>query len=167
MSRYPSNWESVAHKIRKRDRYRCVKCGRNDLPLHVDHIWPLSKGGPNFMWNLRTLCESCHVRRHPNMSMDPYWQQTLYMHETNSAERLRWQQHWQRRKFFRGAKLVLKVAVILALIPVMAVVIIVGQTGKSRGRGRRYRTRAWTWGRTTRFRKRQKRGRWRRGNESY
>jgi len=165
MSRYPPNWEIIAHQVRRRDGNRCVECGRNDLPLHVDHIWPLSKGGPNFMWNLRTLCESCHVRRHPNMNIDPYWQQTLYTHETNAAERLRWQQHWQKQMFFRGIKLVLKVAVILAIIPVVAAVILIGQSGRSGGRRNRYRT--WTWGRTTRFRKGQKRGRWRRRNKSY
>ena len=67
MRRYPSNWGDIAGRVRRRDGYRCRRCSRTDLPLHVDHVWPLSRGGPNFQWNLRTLCEDCHTRRHPHM----------------------------------------------------------------------------------------------------
>ena len=31
-------------------------------------------GGSSEAWNLRTLCEDCHTRRHPGMWADPYWQ---------------------------------------------------------------------------------------------
>ncbi len=73
-SQYPQNWDYIAHWVRGRDRNQCTNCGRRDLPLHVDHIRPLSEGGSNDPSNLRTLCEDCHTRRHANMWDDPYWQ---------------------------------------------------------------------------------------------
>lgn len=50
----------------KRDRYRCVMCGRSpstslDIELHVDHIIPFSKGGKTIAENLRTLCSHCNI----------------------------------------------------------------------------------------------------------
>src|SRR3989442_12439712 len=47
-----------------------VVCGVAGVRLHVDHIRPLSQGGSNSPWNLRTLCEDCHLSRHP--FMQPY-----------------------------------------------------------------------------------------------
>ena len=47
----------------KRDGFRCVLCGRtaNDgVVLHVDHIYPVARGGKTEMSNLRTLCEFCN-----------------------------------------------------------------------------------------------------------
>lgn len=53
-------------KVLKRDRYRCVACGRSpatDLScvLHVDHVLPFSKGGKTTFENLQTLCEECNL----------------------------------------------------------------------------------------------------------
>jgi len=89
VSRYPTDWDSIAHQVRLRDGNRCVICGRNDRPLHVDHIHPRSQGGLDLPSNLRTLCEVCHVKRHPNMSTDPQWQKTVLMHTTDPLEKRR------------------------------------------------------------------------------
>lgn len=43
--------------------YCCVCCGQR-LPLTVDHIVPLSKGGTNFIDNIQPLCRSCNSRKH-------------------------------------------------------------------------------------------------------
>lgn len=54
---------SLRYNIMKRDGFRCVLCGAsaNDgAKLHVDHIFPVSKGGKTEPNNLRTLCESCN-----------------------------------------------------------------------------------------------------------
>ena len=38
---------------------RCVKCGEKK-PLTVDHILPISKGGPDIASNIQPLCLSCN-----------------------------------------------------------------------------------------------------------
>ncbi|MHA1169151.1 MAG: HNH endonuclease [Candidatus Ranarchaeia archaeon] len=53
-----------AEKIRARDQRKCAGCGRSDVPLHVHHIVPLSKGGSNTEDNLITLCSMCHNSIH-------------------------------------------------------------------------------------------------------
>lgn len=64
---YPSNWVELSKTVRVRDEYRCRYCGSTDRILHVHHIIPLSKGGSNSFSNLITLCEKCHLRKHPHM----------------------------------------------------------------------------------------------------
>jgi Homing endonuclease associated repeat/HNH endonuclease len=54
------------YMVLKRDRFKCVLCGdapatRVDCQLHVDHIFPLARGGGNEISNLRTLCEGCNL----------------------------------------------------------------------------------------------------------
>jgi len=53
-------WRSLAKQVRKQDNYKCQKCGKK--AVHVHHIIPLSVGGPNELWNLMTLCKSCHAK---------------------------------------------------------------------------------------------------------
>lgn len=63
-SLYPSNWDSLRHIVYERDGYKCCNCGSNWEQLHAHHIVPLSKGGTNDLYNLITLCKSCHERVH-------------------------------------------------------------------------------------------------------
>lgn len=55
----------VTNKMRfaiyKRDGYRCVKCGRRNVDLEVDHIFPIAKGGKSNFDNLQTLCHRCNA----------------------------------------------------------------------------------------------------------
>jgi 5-methylcytosine-specific restriction endonuclease McrA len=37
----------------------CDRCG-NKKGLQIDHIWPVSEGGPNKLPNLQLLCSRCH-----------------------------------------------------------------------------------------------------------
>ena len=58
--------KSTRYKIMRRDDFKCVLCGRSprnteNLTLHIDHIFPVSKGGSNKMSNLRTLCRDCNL----------------------------------------------------------------------------------------------------------
>ncbi len=55
---------SMRYDILKRDKHRCVICGRSKedgIKLHVDHIKPVSKGGKTVPENLRTLCDECNM----------------------------------------------------------------------------------------------------------
>lgn len=45
-----------------RDGRACVKC-QSILFLALDHIFPVSKGGPTTVENLRVLCRSCNSRK--------------------------------------------------------------------------------------------------------
>lgn len=56
--------DSLRYDVMKRDGFRCVLCGRtakDGVTLHVDHIYPIAKGGKTEINNLRTLCEFCNL----------------------------------------------------------------------------------------------------------
>jgi hypothetical protein len=50
-------------EIFKRDRFRCVYCGRTPpvIVLHVDHFVPVAGGGDNDPANLFTSCSDCNL----------------------------------------------------------------------------------------------------------
>jgi hypothetical protein len=58
--------KGISKKIRfevfKRDSFRCVYCGRSapEVILHIDHVQPHSKGGPDDIFNYVTACEDCN-----------------------------------------------------------------------------------------------------------
>ncbi len=50
----------------ERDRFRCTRCGAspaNDhrVVLHIDHVFPRSRGGFTGIENLRVLCRPCNL----------------------------------------------------------------------------------------------------------
>jgi len=63
-SKYPGNWDELRNKAIARDNGMCTSCGASDCYLHVDHILPLSRDGPNILGNLQTLCPDCHASKH-------------------------------------------------------------------------------------------------------
>jgi 5-methylcytosine-specific restriction enzyme A len=59
-----SLWKQTAAEIRKRDGYKCVKCGSSEGWLPVDHIVERSDGGADYdPANLQTMCNSCHKKK--------------------------------------------------------------------------------------------------------
>lgn len=55
---------SMRYDVFVRDKFQCRICGasREDgIKLHVDHIYPIARGGKTIMSNLQTLCEDCNV----------------------------------------------------------------------------------------------------------
>jgi len=61
------DWNSARKAAKKRDGYKCVKCGKGkEAKLEVNHKTPLVGSGYGFSCNhhldgLETLCHSCHV----------------------------------------------------------------------------------------------------------
>ena len=55
----------LRYAVLKRDRFRCVICGRSPatrlgVNLHVDHIVAWANGGKTVIENLRSTCEDCN-----------------------------------------------------------------------------------------------------------
>ena len=42
---------------------QCTYCGKKDIPLQIEHIHPLSKGGSNRASNLCLACEKCNQKK--------------------------------------------------------------------------------------------------------
>ena len=54
---------NVSWNVYRRDNYTCRYCGRNDVPLTVDHIVLWEDGGPNIEENLFSCCRRCNKIR--------------------------------------------------------------------------------------------------------
>ena len=58
--------EELKSKIKQRDGYKCVICGRGEkdgLEIHVDHIKPVNRGGQAILENGQTLCAEHNYRK--------------------------------------------------------------------------------------------------------
>ncbi len=42
---------------------KCTYCGKQDVPLQVEHIDPRANGGSNRIWNLCLACEKCNLAK--------------------------------------------------------------------------------------------------------
>jgi 5-methylcytosine-specific restriction endonuclease McrA len=49
--------------ILRRDSFKCSYCGRSDIPLTVDHVFPKARGGDDTWENLITACTVCNNRK--------------------------------------------------------------------------------------------------------
>ena len=49
---------------------RCVKCGRDDTKLTIDHIKPIALGGNDIASNIQPLCGSCNSAKGARNSID-------------------------------------------------------------------------------------------------
>lgn len=65
------DWQAIRTIVLHRDGYACTTpdClgdyGQNELDVH--HVVPRSAGGTDNPAGLRTLCDACHARQHPNL----------------------------------------------------------------------------------------------------
>ena len=49
--------------ILRRDAHRCQYCGRGDIPLTIDHVVPISRGGEDTWENLVCACVQCNNKK--------------------------------------------------------------------------------------------------------
>jgi ATP adenylyltransferase len=56
---------SIRYEVLKRAKHRCELCGAHEgqVALHVDHIIPKSKGGPDELSNFQALCMTCNTNK--------------------------------------------------------------------------------------------------------
>ena len=55
--------QGVSWRVFKRDAYACRYCGRDDVPLTVDHLVLWEEGGPSIEENLLSSCKKCNKTR--------------------------------------------------------------------------------------------------------
>jgi len=59
-------------EVLARDGYACRYCGSMDGPFHMDHVYPVSKGGETSVNNLVTSCPLCNVKKHNKVGVWPW-----------------------------------------------------------------------------------------------
>jgi 5-methylcytosine-specific restriction endonuclease McrA len=69
----PTEWYIVKTIVLARDNNTCAYCG-STRKLHVDHIFPVSRGGSNSFENLTTSCGPCNQSKGPKLLAE--WSQT-------------------------------------------------------------------------------------------
>ncbi|MCI0726407.1 MAG: HNH endonuclease [Chloroflexi bacterium] len=68
----------MRHVVLRRDGPYCRYCGcYTHGNYHLDHVWPVSRGGPNSVWNLVVACIPCNLRKSGKVGVWPppvgYW----------------------------------------------------------------------------------------------
>lgn len=55
--------QNVSWRVFKRDGYACRYCGKDDVPLTVDHLVRWEEAGPSIEANLLSACRKCNRTR--------------------------------------------------------------------------------------------------------
>lgn len=54
--------KKVKEYVLKKYKHTCNYCGSKDK-LHIDHIYPVAKGGLTELKNLQVLCSKCNIKK--------------------------------------------------------------------------------------------------------
>lgn len=67
-------WENLVKKY----NYTCLRCGRNDVKLTLDHVVPLVMGGKHLIENAQPLCKSCNSKKGAKyIDYRPLWENAV------------------------------------------------------------------------------------------
>ena len=72
---------NIAWRVYRRDKYKCRYCGKDDVPLTVDHIITWESGGPTTEDNLLTSCRKCNKKR-GNLDYGSWLQHKYYIEKS-------------------------------------------------------------------------------------
>jgi len=61
----------VKEYLLEKFKHRCAYCGKNNVPLKVEHIIPKTRGGTNRISNLTISCEKCNQKKN-NMTAEEF-----------------------------------------------------------------------------------------------
>jgi hypothetical protein len=62
---------SLMSDILLRDNYTCQYCGTRRGPFHIDHVYPVSRGGQDIPENLVTSCAKCNTQKGAKIGVWP------------------------------------------------------------------------------------------------
>lgn len=69
----------------KRDGYKCRYCGRDDVPLTIDHLVLWEDGGPTIKENLLSSCKKCNKKR-GNLEYSDWLRSSRYENVSRNLE---------------------------------------------------------------------------------
>lgn len=75
--------QNVSWNVFRRDNYTCRYCGKNDVPLTVDHLVLWEDGGPSVEANLTAACKKCNKNR-GNMKYGEWIYSPYYLKASSS-----------------------------------------------------------------------------------
>jgi hypothetical protein len=78
--------QNVSWAVFRRDNYSCRYCGKNDVPLTVDHLVLWEEGGPSTQTNLVSACKKCN-RTRGNMQYGEWLENGYYKKVSNALTR--------------------------------------------------------------------------------
>lgn len=70
VKRFPIT-NQVRDFVFNRDGYICRYCGSKNKPFHLDHVYPVAKGGETSIDNLVTSCSRCNSKKHASVGIWP------------------------------------------------------------------------------------------------
>jgi len=96
----------ISWNVFRRDNYQCQYCGKNDIPLSVDHVILWEEGGASVEDNLISSCKKCNKTR-GNMQF-PEWLASEYFLKNIQAFDKPLEKIASLRKFYEKAQTVPK-----------------------------------------------------------
>jgi len=77
--------QKVAWNVYRRDGYKCRYCGRDTVPLTVDHLVLWEVGGPSIEENLLSSCKNCNKAR-GNMEYSDWLKSEFYLNVSKGLD---------------------------------------------------------------------------------